>query len=119
MIEIGKNLKYEQFLFHELGELSLKLKNRSNLIVEVKISDIDQVELVGVKSNSEFRGTMDWGMSNPTFILPTTICYNIFRLFKNKKKEVALYRITLNDGKTYIVHTPSDSGVDLLVLNRR
>lgn len=78
------------------------IKSVSQQIQQIDISQIQEIEIVGVKSNSGFCGTMEWGMSNPTFILPTNFIYNIINFFK-RKKDVILIKVALKDGEEFIV----------------
>lgn len=118
MIEIGENLKYKHFQFHKLEDRTLFLKDSFGNVIDLKIQEVDSVKIAGINKNSEFSGTMDWGMRNPTVLLPTNFFYNIINLFRKRKNEVVLYSILLKDGKRYIVHTPSNHGINLLKLNR-
>ncbi len=102
MDEIGKNLKYEKFELHELTNSSFQIKNVSQQIQRIDISKLDKIEIVGVKSNSGFCGSMEWGMSNPTVILPTNFFYNIINLFK-RKSDIVHIKVSLKDGKEFIV----------------
>ena len=117
MIEIGENLKLKQFQLRNIGEKILELGDYSGKIVTVNIQDIVKIEISGISKNSEFRGTMDWGMSNPTVILPTTIIYNIISLFKNKRKEIVLHKFTLLGGLQYIVYCDREGSDRLLRIN--
>lgn len=101
MDEIGKNLKHEKFELHELTSSSLHIKDISQRIQAIDISQIKEIEIIGIISNSGFCGTMEWGMSNPTFILPTNFIYNIINLFKRKNDTVHI-KVSLKDGKKFI-----------------
>lgn len=84
-VEIGKNLKYERLKLIELTDNFIKIQDSSGQIKQIYISEIRKVEIAGVKSNSGFCGSMEWSMSNPTFLLPTNLFYNIINSFKRKK----------------------------------
>lgn len=102
MEEIGKNIKYEKFELLDLTNSILKIKNASHKVKDVDLSQIQKTEITGVKSNSGFSGTMEWGMKNPTFILPTNFIYNIFNLFK-RKNDIVHIKITLKDDYEFVV----------------
>lgn len=102
MIEIGKNLKYEKLEFVELADSTLLLKNASHKIQNIDIDQIKNIELVGVKSNTGYCGTLESGMSNPTFILPTNFFYNIINVFKRKNDTVHI-KVDLKNGSEFIV----------------
>lgn len=102
MIEIGANLKYEKRIFQELDGSVLKLEDAAGQIHQCDLSEIDAIEIVGIKSNSGYCGTMEWGMKNPTFILPTNFFYNIINAFKRKRDPVHL-KVTKKDGDEFIV----------------
>ena len=116
MIEIGKNLKFKHFRLLEIEETKLNLIDSKKNAVVVYKKDIEHVEIVGINKNSEFRGTMDWGMRNPTFLLPTNLFYNLLSVFKDKNKEVVLHKIQLKDCEKYIVHSDREKSDILLRL---
>lgn len=102
MDEIGKNLKYERFELHALSSSTLEIRNGSQQIQQVNIGQIKEIEISGVISGSGFCGTMEWGMGNPTFILPTNLFYNIINFFK-RKKDIVHIKVALKDGKEFVV----------------
>jgi len=102
MVEIGQNLKYPQSELLGLSKSSIKIRFASNKTLKIHFEEIAKVGIVGIKSSSGFSGTMEWGMSNPTFILPTYLFYNIINLFKRRDDDV-FFKVTLKDGKIYIV----------------
>lgn len=101
MIEIGQNLKYEKFKLETLTGTTLKIKDAYRKDHQIDVFHIKEIEIVGVKSNSGFCGSMEWGMGNPTFILPTNFFYNIFNSFK-RKNDVIHMKVALKDGKEFI-----------------
>lgn len=102
MDTIGENLKYERFEVVALDSSTLELKKSPSKTKQINICEIKKLELTGIKSASGFSGTMEWGMRNPTFILPTTIWNNIISLFK-RKNDTFFYKVTLlNDIKIII-----------------
>ena len=101
MIEIGQNLQYEKLELKALTSTMLKLRDASRRFHEIEVLEIKEIEIAGVKSNSGFCGSMEWGMSNPTFILPTNLFYNIFNVFK-RKNDVIHIKVALKDGKKFI-----------------
>ncbi len=119
MIEIGKNLKFKHFRLHKIEENGLKLIDSEKNVEVVDKKDIKHVEIVGINKNSEFRGTMDWGMRNPTFLLPTNLFYNLLSVFKNKNKGVVLHKILLKGGVQYIVHSDRENSDILLKLTKK
>ena len=102
MVEIGTHLKYERFEFQTINESTLRIKNTSNKFKSIDISKIESVEIIGIKSASGYCGTMEWGMGNPTFILPTNFFYNIINLFKRKNDTVHL-KVSLKNGNEFVV----------------
>ncbi len=102
MIEIGKNLKYEKLEYVDLTDSSLKLRDASGRIREVALDQVRQTEITGVKSASGFCGTSEWGMSNPTFILPSNFIFNILNAFK-RRKDLVHIKVTLKNGSEFIV----------------
>lgn len=107
MVTIGENLKYERNEVIEVDYSVIRLKSASNKTKQILISEIKTLELTGIKSSSGFTGTMEWGMKNPTFILPTTIWNNIISLFK-RRNDILHYLVTLSDDKKSIIYC-SDS----------
>ena len=103
MITIGENLKYERNEVVEVDSNAIKLKSASNKIKKILISEIKALELTGIKSNSGYSGTMEWGMRNPTFILPTTIWNNILSLFE-RRSDTLHYIVTISDDKKIIIY---------------
>lgn len=102
MIEIGKNLKYEKFGFVELTDSSLRLRDASDRLKEVPLDRIQHAEITGVKSASGFCGTQEWGMSNPTFMLPTNFIFNILNAFR-RRRDLVHIKLTLQEGDEFIV----------------
>lgn len=102
MDQIGKNLKYEKYELLDLTHSVLKIKDSAHKNHDIAISQIQKTEVTGIKSNSGFSGTMEWGMKNPTFLLPTNFVYNIINLFK-RKDDIVHIKITLNNGNEFIV----------------
>ena len=106
MVTIGENLQYERYDVIEVDNTIIKLKGRSTKTETMLISEIKALELTGSKSNSEFSGTMEWGMRNPTFILPTTIWNNIISLFK-RRSDTLYYKATMSDDSKIIICSSS------------
>lgn len=102
MVTIGENLKLKKYELIELGSTALKLKSLTNEIIEIAYSDIDKVELSGIKRNTGSSGTMEWGMSNPTFLLPINFLYNLISLFR-RQADTCFSKVTLLDGEKIIV----------------
>lgn len=102
MIEIGKNLQYEKLEFVDLSDSTLYLRDASKNSKTIERDQIHHVEISGVKSASGFCGTAEWGMSNPSFLLPTNFVFNILNLFK-RKKDLVHIKVVLKDGCTFIV----------------
>lgn len=110
MVTIGENLQYPKYEVVDVNNSAIRLKSASTKTTQILISEIKKLELTGVKSNSGFSGTMEWGMRNPTFILPTTIWNNIISLFK-RRNDIFHYLLTLADGKKSIIYC-SSSGLN-------
>ncbi len=102
MVEIGKNLQYERFLLEDLTDSLLTLKDGAQNLHRIDVPQIKEIELVGVVSNSGFCGSMEWGMGNPTFLLPTNLFYNIFNVFKRRNDPVHI-KIVMRNGREFIV----------------
>ena len=100
--EIGNNLKYERLKIIELNDNFIRIQDSSDQIQQIDISEIRKVEIAGVKSNSGFCGSMEWSMSNPTFLLPTNLFYNIINSFKRKKDTIHI-KVEFTNGKPVIV----------------
>lgn len=103
MVTIGENLKYERSEVVSVDSRIIELKESPNKTKKIVISEIKKLEITGIRSNSGFSGTMEWGMRNPTFILPTTIWNNIISLFK-RRNDILYYLVTLFDGKKSIIY---------------
>ena len=108
MIEIGQNLKYPLYDLQEIAHNSITITNVSQGTQVVEFSSIEGVELAGIKSNSGFSGTMEWGMKNPTFLLPTNFFYNIINLFK-RRDDIIYFKLMMNDGKIFLVKSNMSS----------
>lgn len=104
MIEIGENLKFERFEVKDIDNTGIILSDKSNRIKTVPFTDILNFELTGIKNNSGFCGTMEWSMSNPTFLLPANFWYNILSWFK-RQDDTAYYKITASDGSQFIAYS--------------
>ena len=104
MVEIGQNLKYTQSELHDFSDTSMTLRDASNKTVQIDFGEVEKVELAGIKSGSGFSGTMEWGMGNPTFLLPTNLFYNIINLFKRRDDDV-YFKVLLKDGKIFLVRS--------------
>ena len=103
MITIGENLKYERNEVVEVDNSAITLQGALNKTKQILISEIKTLELTGIKNNSGVSGTMEWGMRNPTFILPTTIWNNIISLFK-RRNDIVHYLVTLSNGRKSIIY---------------
>ncbi len=103
MVTIGENLKYERSEVVSVDSSIIELKGSPNKTKQIVISEIKKLEISGIKSNSGFSGTMEWGMRNPTFILPTTIWNNIISLFK-RRNDTIHYKVTLSDDIKLIIY---------------
>ena len=103
MVTIGENLKYERNEVVDVNNGVIQLKSAPNIKKQIRISEIKKLEVTAIKSNSGFSGTMEWGMRNPTFILPTTIWNNIISLFK-RRNDIFHYLVTLSDGQKNIIY---------------
>ena len=102
MITIGENLKLDRFDVREFDASVIKLVSQSKELKTVVTSEITKVELIGVKNNSGYSGTMEWGMKNPTFLLPTNFCYAIINWFKRQEDDV-YYKITMAGEDQFVV----------------
>ena len=102
MIEIGSNLRYEKYEFQAFDGSIIKIRNSSGQTHQIDAGQVKSIEIIGIKSNSGYCGTMEWGMSNPTFILPTNFFYNIINLFKRRNDTIHI-KITLKDGKEFVI----------------
>lgn len=102
MVTIGENLKYERSEVVAVDSSTIELKKPPYSTQKILISEIENLEITGIKSDSGFSGTMEWGMRNPTFILPTTIWNNIISLFK-RRSDTFHYLVTLSDDKKIII----------------
>ncbi len=101
-IEIGKNLKFEKLAFVALTDRILQLRDASDRLKEIPLEQIQRVDIIGVKSASGFCGTSEWGMSNPTFLLPINFIFNLRNIFKRKKDCIHI-KVMLKDGSEFIV----------------
>ncbi|BHH84935.1 hypothetical protein [Desulforhopalus sp. 52FAK] len=104
MITIGENLKFTRFDVMEFDSSEIKLVSQSNELKTVATSEVTKVELIGVKNNSGYSGTMEWGMKNPTFLLPTNFCYTILNWFKRQEDDV-YYKMTMVGEEPFVVHS--------------
>lgn len=102
MMEIGKNLQYEKFALESLSDSILAIKSASHHIQEIDVTEIDQVEIVGIARNSGVCGSMEYGMTNPTFLLPTNFLLNILSAFK-KRNDTVHIKVSLQGAKEFIV----------------
>ncbi len=102
MIEIGKNLKYEKLAFVQLSGAVLQLRDASDQLRDIALDQILHAEITGVKSASGYSGTSEWGMSNPTFLLPTNFIFNIINAFK-RRKDLVHIKLSLKNGEEFIV----------------
>ena len=102
MIEIGENLKFDRFEVKKFDENEIKLTSTSNAIKTVHVCDILRIELTGIKNSSGYCGTMEWGMGNPTFILPINFWYNIINWFK-RQDDLVYYKVTVVEGDQFVV----------------
>lgn len=102
MIEIGKNLKYPKLEFVTLTQSHLQLRDASRREKNIPLDQIVDTEITGVKKASEFSGSAEFGMSNPTFLLPTNFVFNLINLFK-RKNDLVHIKVTLQNGEEFIV----------------
>lgn len=108
MITIGENLDYPQFQLHEIDNTSVTLTNLSGEARKIPLTEITNLELVGIKSGSGYCGSMEWGMKNPTFLLPTNFFYNIINSFR-RKNDTVFYKMLLTNEDTYLIRSGKKS----------
>lgn len=108
MVTIGENLKYERYEVIEVDSHAIELKSVSNKSRQILLSEIKSLQVTGIKSSSGYSGTMEWGMRNPTFILPTTIWNNILTLFK-RRSDIMHYIVTLSDDRKILIYCSNGS----------
>lgn len=90
-------------VYAQVDELAITfLSNETdNVKGSVKLSDIEDVQILKVNNPSDFCSTMDYGMTNPTFLLPTNVIIRIIQFFQ-KKKKLVVFQISLKDKRTII-----------------
>ena len=108
MIEIGQNLQHPLYDLQGLTKDSMRIRNSSAKTSEVALAEIKKIELAGIQSNSGFSGTMEWGMRNPTFLLPTNLLYNIINLFK-RRDDTVYFKVIMNDESVFMVRGKKSS----------
>lgn len=101
-VEIGKNLQYEKVKLVSMTDTHIKIENASKQNHQINIADVNEIEIVGIKRSSGFCGTSEWGMSNPTFLLPTNFFYNIISLFK-RNNDIVHIRLGFKTGNGIIL----------------
>jgi hypothetical protein len=102
MTKIGDNLAFARLKATELTDTGIVLIDASGESRTIPLSEITAIALVGVKSASGFCGTMEWGMTNPTLILPVNL-WNIIRNVVKRRQDVHHYKLTLAGGEEIIV----------------
>lgn len=101
MVIIGENLKLQRYSVTVLGEDSLRLNSGAGFKT-VPLSDIVEIELIGIKNNSGYSGTMEWGMKNPTFILPINFWFSILNWFKRQEDDI-YFKMVLHNSEQFVV----------------
>jgi len=104
MITIGEHLRLDRFEVTHYDNSVLELQSVTNEVKRVAFEYIVKVELIGVKNNSGYSGTMEWGMKNPTFILPTNFWFAILNWFKRQDDDV-YYKMTMAGKEQFVVYS--------------
>lgn len=102
MITIGENLKLERFEVKGYDETEIHLINVTSGSRTLALVEILKVELLGIKNNSGYSGTMEWGMTNPTFILPVNLWNIILNWFKRQNDELYC-KVTIAAGEQFVL----------------
>lgn len=102
MVMIGENLRLERCTVTAIDDDTLRLKTSNSGFKVVALSDIAEIELIGIKNNSGYSGTMEWGMKNPTFLLPTNLWFSVLNWFKRQEDDV-YFKVALNNSEQFVV----------------
>ncbi len=101
MVTIGENLKLERYTVLALDDDIVRIKTSVGPKA-VSLSDITEIELIGIKNNSGYSGTMEWWMKNPTFLLPTHLWFSILNWFKRQEDDV-YFKMVLHNSEQFVV----------------
>lgn len=104
MVTIGENLKYKRNEVVAIGESTIELQESPYETREIVIAELKQIEIAAIKSATGFTGSMEWGMRNPTFVLPTIVWNNVISLFK-RRNDTFHYLVTLSDDTKIIIYS--------------
>lgn len=102
MVTIGENLNLPRYEVEAYQKEELLLKSRSHSSMKIALHEITTVEIIGVKNNSGYSGTMEWGMKNPTFILPTNFWFAILNWFKRQRDDLVYFKVTMKDNRQLV-----------------
>ena len=102
MVTIGENLDLQRYELKGFDGRELQLHSPGYQHRKIAINDVEKVELVGIKNNSGYSGTMEWGMKNPTFLLPTNFWFAILNWFKRSGDDLYFFKVSLKSGEQVI-----------------